>query len=194
MEIVMNILLFGVSNVGKTTTGQILARLLGFDFHDTDEEVKSRFGVSLEQFVSMGTLRMRDKIRCHIIRLLLSAKTDQVIAVTPLSYMDEIVPLLKRPGVFPVELTDSVENIFNRLVFSDENDVIYWDDAYKNAHADYYLSEIQKDLDWYGSVYAGIEYHFDISGRTPDETAHALIEALHLERDISPAISHFIPK
>lgn len=38
------------------------------------------------------------------------------------------------------------ENIFKRLVFSDENDVIYKDDDYKNAHKDHYLADIQEDL------------------------------------------------
>lgn len=37
----MNILLFGISNVGKTSAGKLLAQKLGYDFYDLDEEVKS---------------------------------------------------------------------------------------------------------------------------------------------------------
>lgn len=37
----MTIMLFGVSNVGKTTTGEILARKLGFEFYDIDAEIKN---------------------------------------------------------------------------------------------------------------------------------------------------------
>lgn len=33
----MNILLFGVTNVGKTTTGQIMADILEIEFYDVDE-------------------------------------------------------------------------------------------------------------------------------------------------------------
>lgn len=36
----MKILIFGVSNVGKTTTGEILANKLGYKFYDLDDEVK----------------------------------------------------------------------------------------------------------------------------------------------------------
>ena len=36
----MKILLFGVSNVGKTTVGKQLAERLGYMFYDLDEEIK----------------------------------------------------------------------------------------------------------------------------------------------------------
>ena len=58
--------------------------------------------------------------------------------------------------VLAIELNDTAENIFSRLVFSDENDVIYRDDLYKNEHKDHYLREIQSDLDWYGKIYKSI--------------------------------------
>ena len=50
----MKILLFGVSNVGKTTTGELLAERLRFKFYDLDEEVKSCLGMTLEKSVSTG--------------------------------------------------------------------------------------------------------------------------------------------
>ena len=176
----MNILLFGVSNVGKTTTGKLLAEYLGYLFFDVDQAVKEKLGITLEEFVSTGTLFERDRLRCDIIHSLTYIKADKVIAVTPLSYIQDIIPLLSSPDVMAIELTDSAENIFDRLVFSDENDVIYTDDDYKYAHADYYLSEIKKDLKWYGSVYTILKHHFNMSGRTPEETAKALIKKFHL--------------
>jgi shikimate kinase len=59
----MNILLFGVSNVGKTCTGKALADRLGFEFYDLDEEVKNHFSMSLEKFVKTGTLRERRRLK-----------------------------------------------------------------------------------------------------------------------------------
>jgi len=38
----MVILLFGISNVGKTVTGEKLAEKLGYSFLDLDEEIKKR--------------------------------------------------------------------------------------------------------------------------------------------------------
>lgn len=53
----MKILLFGVSNVGKSTVGKLLAERLGFDFVDLDEEIKKRMEISLEEFVNTANLR-----------------------------------------------------------------------------------------------------------------------------------------
>lgn len=56
----MIILLFGVSNVGKSTVGK-------------------------EEFVKRGTIQERDKKRGDIIRCLVEDKADKVIAITPMS-------------------------------------------------------------------------------------------------------------
>ena len=36
----MKILLFGVSNIGKSTIGKMLANRINYHFYDLDEEVK----------------------------------------------------------------------------------------------------------------------------------------------------------
>ena len=37
----MKILLFGVTNVGKSTVGELLAEKMNFSFYDLDEEIKN---------------------------------------------------------------------------------------------------------------------------------------------------------
>lgn len=44
----MIIMLFGVSNVGKTVTGEKLAQKLKYSFLDLDEEIKKRYHTTLE--------------------------------------------------------------------------------------------------------------------------------------------------
>ncbi len=178
----MTILLFGVSNVGKSVTGKLLAHHLGYDFYDLDEETKQHLSITLENFVSTGTLRARDRIRCDLINSLNTIKGNKVIAITPLSHIQSLRALLSSPDIISIELIDSAENIFDRLVFSDENDIIYKDDDYKNEHRDYYLSEIIKDLEWYGSVYTDIKHRFHMSGRLPEDVVNALILEFHLNR------------
>ena len=79
----MNILLFGVSNVSKTVTDELLASRLKCDFYDLDEEVTNKLGMTLEKFVSSGTLAERDLVRCGIINSLVSIPSDKVIALPP---------------------------------------------------------------------------------------------------------------
>lgn len=86
----MNILLFGVSNVGKSISGWLLAGLLGYSFYDLDDEVKKDQNTTLEEFVSTENLMKRDAIRCRILNHLICKRGNKVIAVTPLSYINGI--------------------------------------------------------------------------------------------------------
>ena len=74
----MKILLFGISNVGKTTIGTILAKELGYSFYDLDEEVKKEFQMTLEEFVHTENLRWRDQKRGRIIKKILSKEENMV--------------------------------------------------------------------------------------------------------------------
>ena len=179
----MTILLFGVSNVGKTETGKLLAKSLNYDFYDLDDEVKKHLNITLEEFVSSGLLQERDKIRCQLIKKLISRQGHKVIAITPLSYMYDIQSFISQYSNVTIELFDSPQHIFDRLVFSDENDVVYKDDDYKIKHKRYYISEIQEDLKWYGFVYRDLQYHFDMSGKSPKEVVDALIVKYHLGKE-----------
>ena len=152
----MKILLFGVSNVGKTTIGKLLSGRIGFDYFDLDDEVKSRLGMTLEQFVNTADLRWRDQKRGNIIKKILKLDENIVFSISPISYTDNFQKQLIDDDILMIELYDTPENIFSRLVFSDEDDNIYSDDLYKNQYKDHYLREIQADLDWYGKVYRDI--------------------------------------
>lgn len=176
----MIILLFGVSNVGKSATGKLLAERLGYNFYDIDDEVRKHLGITLEKFVGAGSLYGRDRIRCTLINSLVSQGNDMVMAITPLSYIQDIQPLFSSKDITAIELLDSVGNIFDRLVFSDENDNIYKDDEYKDKYREHYYTEIESDLEWYGSVYSCIKNKFNMSGMTASGVADALVSEYHL--------------
>ena len=177
----MDILLLGVSNVGKSSIGELLAKKIHYDYYDLDDIVKNDQNMTLEEFVNTGTLFERDQLRCNLLNALHYTSGNKVVAVTPISYIDGIKSLFNSQDVLSIYLYDSVENIFDRLVFSDENDVIYNDDEYKMQHMDHYIKDISADLDWYGSVYGMIKNRFNISGNSIDEACSRIIEEYHLE-------------
>lgn len=84
----MKILLFGVSNVGKTTIGKLLAEKIKFSFYDLDDEIKKYYGITLEEFVHTENLRWRDQKRGQIINKILKLDENMVLAITPISYPD----------------------------------------------------------------------------------------------------------
>ncbi len=173
----MKILLFGVSNVGKSTVGRLLAERLGFGFADLDEEIKKDLEMSLEEFVHTANLRWRDQKRGCIIKKVLKMEEDMVLAVTPISYIDNFKTHIIDDDILLIELYDTPENIFSRLVFSDENDNIYTDDDYKNMHKEYYMKDIQADLDWYGMVYVklGIRNRLLVDNDPPEKVVDRII-------------------
>jgi shikimate kinase len=178
----MNILLFGVTNIGKTTVGELLAKELGYAFYDLDEEVKARCHVTLEQFVNTGSLIERDRTRGDILGVILEKGGSKVIAVTPMYYSRNFSKYFKREDVLPVELQDAPEHILDRLVFSDENDRLYKDDEYRDAHRAYYLREIKKDITCYKKAFARILNKYQMDGDPPEAVVRGLIEQFGLEK------------
>ena len=181
----MKICLFGISNVGKTTVGKLLAERLDIKFIDLDEEVKNRLKMSLEEFVNTENLRWRDQKRGSIIKKIIKMEEDVVFAISPISYTESFKTSIISDDNLLIELYDTPENIFSRLVFSDENDEIYTDDNYKNANKDYYMKDIQADLDWYGMVNAkiGIHNRVFVNNDSPKEVVNRIIKEYNLEND-----------
>ncbi len=174
----MKILLFGISNVGKTTIGTMLAKELGYSFYDLDEEVKKEFKMTIEEFVHTENLRWRDQKRGRIIKKILSKEENMVFVITPISYTDNFCKRITEDDILSIEMVDTPANIFDRLVFSDINDIVYKDDDYKNQRRDYYMSDIKADLEWYGNVYSkiGIKNKFDINNDLPEIAVKRLIK------------------
>ena len=172
----MFVLLFGVSNVGKTTVGKMLGKRLNIPFFDIDDEIKKYYAITLEEFVHIGTIIERDEKRGKLIGKILESEQQGVIAVSPMSYPEYFLRYLNQKEIVAIELTDSAENIFERLIFSDEEDNLYEDLEYKNLHKDYFMKDIEEDLAWYGQVYQKIKNKYNISNQSPEEVADKIIQ------------------
>ena len=174
----MDIMLFGISNVGKTTVGRILADKLGYDFYDLDEEIRAKYEMTQQEFLDTYLwLYERDRMRGEMIGEILGREGSKVIAVTPMYYSKFFSKYLKKGMALGIELQDTVENIFNRTIFTDEYDRVYEDSAeYREAHRKYYLKEIKKDITFYKKSFEKIGNTFQINNDPPEVAADRLIE------------------
>ena len=113
-----------------------------------------------------------------------SAKS--AVQLRTMHYPDNFKSRIKNADVLAVELIDTAENIFDRLIFSDENDNLYEDNDYKELHRDYFLSDIQEDIEWYGTVYSqiGITNRFKIQNESPEQVVERMILEYNLENII----------
>lgn len=176
----MIIMLFGVTNVGKTVTGAKLAEKLGYSFFDLDDEIRRRFQMTLEEFMQKNPWPYeRHKVKGAVLKKIVEENKDNmVIAVSPIYYARNFNPLFKLENVVPIELQDSAEHIFQRLVFSDENDNIYTDDEYKEAHKAHYMKDIRGDIAYVKQTFKKIKWKYFIDNKPVEQVAGELYEML----------------
>lgn len=176
----MIILLFGASNVGKSVTAEKLAEKLKYTFFDLDDEIKKSLQTTLEKFMGQYPFpHERFKMKGNILKnLIMEHKDDMVIAVSPIYYARNFNSLLDLENVIGIELQDSEEHIFERLIFSDENDEIYKDDEYKNLHKEYYMKEIHKDIMYIKRPYKKIKNKYFIDNRPVEQVATQLFDMI----------------
>ncbi len=175
----MKILLFGISNVGKSTIGKRLSEKLNYDFDDVDDEIKRRYGIIDKFQAKYASYRERHIEKGKILEELVNKYDDNVvIGVSPLAYVIAFRKVIAYDNVLSIELLDRPENILDRLVYADENDVVHKFD-FENKDADmksYYYKEIKKDITFWKNVYRKIENKFNIDGRNVEETAEELVK------------------
>lgn len=152
----MDILLFGISNVGKSTIGKALAEKLGYKFFDVDDKVKEIFG-TIDEF-NKNPSTVRSLIKQDMILTELENPCDYVVAVSPLHDVDLLLANLNINTYYAFELKDSAENIMDRLVFTDKNDKIdlEYTSLAKTKYKDYYIKDIREDYIYFSNIYNDI--------------------------------------
>lgn len=174
------ILIFGVSNVGKTVVGRKLAERLNYPFFDLDDEIKRTFDTTLEEFMKSNRWSdERYKKKGIVLKnIIVDNGDDMVIAVSPIFDSKYFNFLLDLNQVIAVELQDTEEHIFERLVFSDEDDNIYFDEEYKLEHMDYYLRDIHEDILALQEIFEKIQWKYFVDNKPIEQVADELLELL----------------
>lgn len=108
------IALVGMPGAGKTTTGQILARRLGLEFVDSDQEIERETGIAISDwFEQHGEAKFRETERKVIAGLI--GGEPRVIALGGGSLCDQSTSELVRTHCITVWLEASIPTLIERL-------------------------------------------------------------------------------
>lgn len=109
-----NVVLIGFMGTGKSAIGRVVARLLDYEFVDTDQMVEEVTGLTINQiFRKYGEVRFRSEESLVINKL--ADKQNLVIATGGGGILNpKNVEILKKTGVF-VHLTAAPEIILERV-------------------------------------------------------------------------------
>ncbi len=100
----MRVSLVGVSCVGTTTIGRILADRRGWPFFDLDDEIERHFGTSIERLQARFLTGYSYRKECAVVLdRIATANSGCVIALPPSGLRDAFLRVVRRvPAIGPV--------------------------------------------------------------------------------------------
>lgn len=176
----MKVFLVGVSCVGKSTIGALLAKKLNYNFYDLDDEIESFFNTSIERmqkkYPKTDSFRKQSS---KALKNLLSKKQAKrsVIALPPSGLMDHYWRIVKKYKSIIVVLKDSPENILKRISFYDI-DSRPIEKILTEKEKAMYLEEIKKDIAYFGLTNSKAHLIVDISDLGLNDSAVKVQESI----------------
>jgi shikimate kinase len=185
----MILYLVGISCVGKTTIGKMLAENIDFSFFDLDTEIQNYYNKPIERIqdecFSMNGYREKASI---VLDYLFSKNIDSVISGTPsglkYSYLQVYKNHKSNKDLFSIQINDSCENVLNRLTFydKDSNPILeILDESQKKR----YLKEIKADYNFFRDSYKRADFKIDINNMSLVDIPNLIIK--ELQRNIKIA-------
>lgn len=176
----MKIILVGVSCVGKSTIGKILAEKMGYDFFDFDFEIESYFKSHISflknDFLTEHSFRKEASIVLN--RILDNNEDNFIIAMPPSGLMDSYWRIIKKDeSIITIVLKDKAKNIFKRIRFYDDYSRPIEIKIEKEKEKAY-LKDISLDIEYFGRTYKRAKIKYDIGGKSASQAADDLYELL----------------
>ncbi len=180
----MILYLVGISCVGKTTIGKMLAEKLGYSFFDLDEEIQNYYQKPIERIqdecLTMNEYRKKASI---VLDKLFSKNVDSVISGTPSGLKFSYLQVYKRhkdKELFSICLNDSFENILDRLTFydKDSNPITQRLDESKKKR---YLKGIRAYYNYFKDSYNRADFQINIDNVRLESIPEMIIEQIGLD-------------
>lgn len=188
----MIIYLVGISCVGKTTIGKMLAEKVDYSFFDLDEEIQNYYKKPIERIqdecLTMNGYREKASV---VLDKLFSKNVDSVISGTPSGLKFSYLQVYKRhkdKNLFSVCLNDSFENVLNRLTFydKDSNPITERLDEPKKKR---YLKEIRADYNYFRDSYKRADFQININNVRLENIPEMILEEIGMN-ELMPAANN----
>jgi shikimate kinase len=177
----MRVFLVGVSCVGKTTIGQLLAKRLGYPSFDLDEEIEKHFETSIKRlksrFLTDYSFRKEAAV---VLKNLAENNSDCVIALPPSGLRDAFLRVIKKFERVTVAIEDTPDNIVKRITFYDI-DSHRVEKVLSEKDREYCRNEIKKDMTYQRKSYQRADLYVDIADLDAEASA-AKIEKLLVKK------------
>lgn len=182
----MIVYIVGISCVGKTTIGKLLADNLGSVFYDLDEEIQNFYEKPIERIqnecLSMNGFREKASI---VLEVLLKKRENSVIAGTPSGLRDSYLKVYKKykkeRDIISINLIDKPESILNRLTFYDIDSKLLKKKLKENEKKKY-LRKIIADLNYFKKSLNRADLQFDIENLSLSEIPDLIHQELNKVR------------
>jgi len=178
----VKIYLVGISCVGKTTIGRLLANHLDFSFYDLDEEVQKYYKKPIEiiqnECFTMNEYRQKASV---VLDRLLKIQDNSVISGTPSGLRDSYLQVYKKHkkeiDVISVNIIDTPENILDRLTFYDVDSKLL-NIELDNNEKKKYLNEIIGDLNYFKKSLSRAELQISIENISLAQIPELIVKEL----------------
>ncbi|WP_366917288.1 shikimate kinase [Maricaulis sp.] len=162
------LVLIGLMGVGKTTVGRRLARALGLDFRDADEEVERAAGRSVSEiFDDFGEAAFREGERKVIARLL--DQPPMVLALGGGAFIDPETRAEVKARATSIWLQADIDTLVNRVSRRDTRPLLRGNDP---------RGVLERLLETRTPAYAEADIHVDASAGSHQATLDAILRAL----------------
>ncbi|MGA9566912.1 MAG: shikimate kinase [Candidatus Korobacteraceae bacterium] len=163
---------------GKTSTGEALAQLLGWDFVDLDAEIEAAEVRSVRLFFQQeGETAFREAEHQALCKCLLDRKRPTVIALGGGAFVQENnVATLRDAGVLTVFLETALDEMLQRCGVEDTADPT--NPRPLAADASEFRALYEKRLPHYRAAQVTIQ----TSGKSVEEVAKDIVESLGLQQ------------
>lgn len=176
----MRVLIFGISCVGKTKVAELLAKKLNYKLYNMNDIIKEQYGTidkfheSFDDITEYDKYKVKEKIALDVIN-----NNDDFVMVITLICNKKIVDNIINTNSISVELIDSLESIYDRILFYDENDELMPDSKeYRDAHQEYYRYTLENDMTTSYIEYKNIP-KFNINNRKLEDVIDDLVKFIN---------------